>query len=103
DGLICGGRMNILADPLTGDQARLVEYYQRHRRLVEQGKGCTEAVVCSGPAIGSRYLFEEEGRLTAQLATEAPPAALLEGLVPLGERPAPAMRHGIAYLPILPR
>ena len=119
DGLICGGRMNILADPLTGDHARLIEYYQCYRRLVEQGKGCTEAVVCSGQSSHhaprdeehhaerddyfGRYLFDEAGQLAAQLAEEAPSPALLEGLVPLGKRPAPAMRHGIAYLPILPR
>src|SRR2546421_45830 len=40
DGLICGGRMTILADPL-GPAAR--DYFVRFRELVEGGEGCTEA------------------------------------------------------------
>src|ERR1700724_3096708 len=38
DGLICGGRMSILADPLA---APVTPYYQRYQQLVEQGHGCT--------------------------------------------------------------
>src|SRR6202162_2058817 len=50
DGLICGGRMTILADPLAlssanGRSARSAEYYRCFRRLVEAGQGCNEAVV----------------------------------------------------------
>ncbi len=106
DGLICGGRMNILADPLTNDQARPIAYYSCYRQLIEQGKGCTEAVIVSktaGGPVGTRYLFDSAGLLVAQLAGEAPPAALLEDLTPLVKRPGPAVRQGIAYLPILPR
>src|SRR5437667_9359350 len=43
DGLICGGRMSILADPLLS--SRPTDYYRRLRDLVESGQGCTEAVV----------------------------------------------------------
>src|SRR5438105_1650338 len=35
DGLICGGRMNILSDPLTAPRVR--EYFSRFRGLVEDG------------------------------------------------------------------
>src|SRR5438105_1011032 len=35
DGLICGGRMTILADPLTTPGA--IDYYRRLRTLVESG------------------------------------------------------------------
>src|ERR671925_531135 len=42
DGLICGGRMSILADPLTRDQSPPIHYYSRYRNLIEQGKGCTQ-------------------------------------------------------------
>src|SRR5213593_1650940 len=47
DGLICGGRMTILADPLMGDPslALRANYYRRFLRMVEAGSGCTEAVV----------------------------------------------------------
>src|SRR5436305_1283059 len=41
DGLICGGRMSILAQPVMGTQEP-GNYYQRFRELVERGLGCTE-------------------------------------------------------------
>src|SRR5437773_4947714 len=45
DGLICGGRMSILADPLTARVGhKLRAYYQHFRQIVEAGAGCTEAV-----------------------------------------------------------
>src|SRR5271166_638644 len=45
DGLICGGRMTILADPLAGNsprRAHLCAYYEHFRSIVEPGLGCTE-------------------------------------------------------------
>src|SRR5438445_2078809 len=68
DGLICGGRMTMLVDPVlaAGNSA---SYYTRFRELVEKGLGCTEAVVLreeAGAPAGSRYLFDAEGRLAAQ-------------------------------------
>src|SRR4249919_412412 len=41
DGLICGGRMTILADPVTPSGT---DYYHRLTALVEAGAGCTEVV-----------------------------------------------------------
>ena len=60
DGLICGGRMSILADPLAAD---VTDYYTRYRQLVEGGRGCTEAVVVAPGAgtVGRRYLFGATG------------------------------------------
>src|SRR6516162_6931956 len=46
DGLICGGRMSILADPLR--DAAAADYYRCFRELLDAGQGCTEAVV-NGP------------------------------------------------------
>src|SRR5215831_18129327 len=37
DGLICGGRMSILADPCRG--AGAADYYRRFRELIEAGQG----------------------------------------------------------------
>src|SRR5688500_17683447 len=48
DGLICGGRMTILAQPLTSAGPLLdlaAAYYQRLHSLAESGSGYTEAVV----------------------------------------------------------
>src|SRR5436190_338754 len=58
DGLICGGRMTILADPLAtsgaGRRERAASYYRTFRALVEGGKGCTEAVALAPQAPGVR-------------------------------------------------
>src|SRR5687768_14645600 len=54
DGLICGGRMSILADPLArmpGSRSSQVrEYYRTFGQLVDQGQGCTEAIVTAESA-----------------------------------------------------
>lgn len=111
DGLICGGRMTILAAPL--DQAALKRhaqcrtYYHRYRQFVEQGSGCTEAVVMSNSEnalpVGSRYLFDSAGQLAAQIADGSLPELVRQNLVPLRQRPKPRVFQGVAYLPILPR
>jgi xanthine dehydrogenase accessory factor len=99
DGLICGGRMSILADPLR--DAAAADYYRRYRELIDAGQGCTEAVVLTAP--GVRFLFDGAGQVAAQLADGPPPEAVLRHLRPLSERPGPATRDGVAFLPILPR
>jgi xanthine dehydrogenase accessory factor len=106
DGLICGGRMTILADPASrrGDVAG---YYRRYRELIEQGGGCTEAVVMAeqvpGVRLGQRFVFDGQGKLAAQLSEAPPPTELTAHLTPVTDRPKPSVQHGIAYLPILPR
>src|SRR5437867_3418459 len=100
DGLICGGRMSILADPLSAGPVQ-ADYYRRFRALADEGRGCLEAVVlgaASGLPVGSRYLFDAAGRLAAQLAGEGDvPEVILRGLPALAARPRPATQHGIAY------
>jgi xanthine dehydrogenase accessory factor len=108
DGLICGGRMTILADPFTNTRNKASTYYQRYRDLIARGVGCTEAIAISEttPALppGQRYLFDAEGRLLdAMGSAAAPPASLIDALTPLSKRPRPAAHHGIAFLPSLPR
>src|SRR5438876_7578935 len=68
DGLICGGRMTILAHPLTGEPGGLPsrsvaanDYYRRLRSLADEGGGFTEAVAVaesSGLPVGGRCLFD---------------------------------------------
>src|SRR5438132_9763669 len=64
DGLICGGRMSILADPLG--QSAAADYYRRYFELVANGQGCTEAVLLVGSSehqsVGDRYLFDAAGQ-----------------------------------------
>ena len=109
DGLICGGRMSILADPLAADgrRARATDYYRAFRELVEGGKGCTEAVVTEARAaplrVGDRWLFDAAGRPAARLSETGTPEDILRHLPPLAKRPRPSSQQGVAYLPILPR
>ena len=102
DGLICGGRMTILADPLGSGRA---DYFRRFRQLVETGQGCTEAVPANdkvGVPVGSRYLFDADNRLVASLGPP-PPETLLRNLQPIALRPRPHHKEGVAYLPVLAR
>ena len=105
DGLICGGRMNILADPMAAPNA--AAYFQRLRGLVDEGRGCTEAVVVAeepvGVPLGNRFLFDEAGRLLDRLGSSTEPALIARQLLPLEKRPMPYLQQGIAYLPVLPR
>jgi xanthine dehydrogenase accessory factor len=109
DGLICGGRMSILADPLTlqGGQRRGSDYYRRYHAVLEQGSGCTEAVILEDRhvdlPVASRFLFDSSGSLVTSTAAGAVPEAVLRNLAPLQKRPGPSVRQGVAYLPNLPR
>src|SRR5262245_35547419 len=94
DGLICGGRMSILADPLAaGQRERGGPYYRRFAELVEHGRGCTEAVVIAerdpGLVLGARYLFDADGRLAAQTGDGTVPEDVTRHLVPVQKRPGP--------------
>ncbi len=104
DGLICGGRMTILAQPLPAPGAPA--YFRAYRELLEAGRGCTEAAVVTGDdplRPGDRFLFGPAGAEAARLAGGPAPEAVLRNLAPLAERPGPALRGGVAYLPTLPR
>jgi len=102
--------MAILADPVAASNGQTkagANYYRRYRELVERGRGCTEAIILADPKIGvpagSRFLFDADGQLAGQTFNGVAPPEVLENLRPLQRRPEPAVRHGIAYLPILPR
>jgi xanthine dehydrogenase accessory factor len=105
DGLICGGRMCILADPLARPAA--ADYYRHYRELVQSGQGCTEAVLLStaddNRAAGDRYLFNDAGRCVAAVAERSGADAIAAALVPLAKRPRSYVQRGVAFLPILPR
>ncbi len=109
DGLICGGRMQVLIDPLAESDTR--NYFEQIRARSSQGGGLTEAIVFDAEATGlpstASYLFDAEGQLIAHLRgpveSRLAPAAVRQGLRPLSDRPRPAARNGVAYLPLLPR
>jgi xanthine dehydrogenase accessory factor len=104
DGLICGGRMTIVAHPLPDPRSKT--YFHRLRELLENGQGFTEAVAVSEAAQlrpGDRYLFDADATELARLADRPAPDFVVTDLTPLADRPGPSLRGGIAYLPILPR
>ena len=106
DGLICGGRMTILAHPLTSEPGGLSprsaaanDYYRKLRSLADEGQGFTEAVVIadtSGLPIGDRYLFDAAGARVAHLAAAPAWETIAANLTPLVNRPQPSVRSGIA-------
>lgn len=103
DGLICGGRMSILAEPYGAGQVGQpagANYYGRLHGLIAAGAGCTEAIVL---ADGQRFLFDATGALLESLASGPPSASLLADLPDLKQRPGPSVRNGVAFLPNLPR
>jgi xanthine dehydrogenase accessory factor len=109
DGLICGGRMTILAQPLTAGSPLLdsaARYYHQLHELAERGAGFTEAVVIGdalGLPVGDRYLFDAESKPVAHLAERLAWEAIAIHLAPLDAHPKPGTRQGVAYMPAQPR
>ena len=106
DGLICGGKMVILAECPRGSVH--LAYCRAYRELLDAGRGFTEAIVLDpsrsgGSAVGDRFLFDDEGRMFASLAGGDPPAGIAKGIAPLDHRPRPSEEGGVAYLPTMPR
>lgn len=108
DGLICGGRMQVLIDPLRRPTER--EYLLELHRRASAGQGMTEAIVfdsqTSGLPSGASYLLDAEGHLVAcarDNLSGAAPQAVLDALRPLSDRPRPYARAGVAFLPLMER
>lgn len=110
DGLICGGRMNIVAQPLikstVGSNRAEYHYFQVFQSLVENGEGCTEAVLMAArneAPIGSRFLFDICRECRAVLHGQGDVGAVAGNLPDLRRRPKAFALHNVAYLPVLPR
>ena len=105
DGLICGGRMRMLVDPLRSGAD--LSYYENLARLIDLGKGCTEAVVLDPETCGlpplSRFLFDRSGSCIAGPAGVLPSSKIREEMKPLSQRPRPYAAEGVSYLPHLAR
>ena len=110
DGLICGGRMQILIAAFPGGKP--LPYFQALADQLDRAEGCTEAIVfdtaTSGLPSPACYLFDVQGNCVATEgfasgATVEPPRQIVQNLVPLSDRPRPQAHTGVAYLPSLPR
>jgi xanthine dehydrogenase accessory factor len=106
DGLICGGRMLILAECLVaGDPSRF--YFESLRKLVLKGRGHTEAIVADATRaqieLGARVAFGPDNKAVATFGLEGSNGEKLGVPPSLDTRPRPSVRGGIAFLPTLPR
>jgi xanthine dehydrogenase accessory factor len=102
DGLICGGRMKILVEPIV--RGASADYFERLSGFVEAGQGCTEALVFDSEASGlpapASFLFDASGHCVSAIGSGLSPPGELR---PLADRPRAYTAHGVAYLPVLPR
>jgi xanthine dehydrogenase accessory factor len=106
DGLICGGRMTMLIDPVRPEDD--VSYFETLSELIEADYGCTEAVLldpekAAGGAAADRFLIDHNGDVVAIRGSRDIPKALHDNLRPLSQRPRPYVACGISYLPRLKR
>lgn len=107
DGLICGGRMEVLIEPIRGGAAN--KYFEALADRALRGLGVTEAVVFNAESSGlpalSCYLFDGENSLIAALRAPATdvPHIVAGQLKSLSARPRAYAGRGIAYLTSLPR
>ena len=125
DGLICGGRMKMLVDPIRGEAD--FGYYRRLLDLLATDQGCTETVILdpekSGGQAGDRYLLDDAGEVVAS-SIRGPdadvrsmsgtpidrtsmsglwPPTVGQHLRPLSQRPRPYVAGGVSFLPHLRR
>jgi xanthine dehydrogenase accessory factor len=110
DGLICGGRMKMLVDPILPGAP--IDYYQQYLRRADNGPGGTEVVsidqTASGIPEAAQLLLDRDGKLVAArgLPDQHNSAFLKhaqQGLKPISSRPRAYQAAGLAYLPQLPR
>jgi xanthine dehydrogenase accessory factor len=106
DGLICGGKMVIVAEAVRGTGP--LAYFDAFRKLLDAGEGFTEAVVidpakAGGGEVGARFLFDAAGELAAAWPSAEVPPGVHDRIKPLAGRPIPSTRDGVAAMPSLPR
>jgi xanthine dehydrogenase accessory factor len=108
DGLICGGRMQILLEPLLADDTRT--FYRRLAQQCLAGEAMTEAIVFTDESgerpVPSSVIFDEQQKVLASLRIplDSPLIERLrEPLRPLAQRPRAYAEQGVAYLPALER
>jgi len=106
DGLICGGRMTMLVDPIRGPGD--LGYYETFAGMLAEGVGCTEAVVLdeeksAGGHPTDRFLFDETGQQVASRAGDAAPRSVTDSLRSLASRRRPYVAAGTSFMPQLKR
>ena len=105
DGLICGGRMQVLVEPLIHNDS--LQYFS-HLASVAQGSGGTEVIAFDAEKtplyVPSTYLLNDEGDFRGSLRGSVDDLdEVRQHLRPLQSRPRAYAAGGLAYLPLLPR
>ncbi len=106
DGLICGGRMRMVVDPIRpGTES---DYFRTFREHLIAGHGCTEAVILDAEKAGGgresdRFLLDANGGLVCSRSDAEMPASVADNLRSLETRPHPYVVQGVSYLPQLDR
>ncbi len=103
DGLICGGRMTLLADPIR-DQHDWA-YFLAWADAIESDVAVTEVIVSdeNHAGCGDRFLLDDAGNTIASRAGGDLPEEALANLRDVARRPRPYYAAGLAFLPCLPR
>ncbi|HVW01876.1 MAG TPA: XdhC family protein, partial [Planctomycetaceae bacterium] len=106
DGLICGGRMKMLVDPVRPGED--LSYYETFRNLVAAGDSCTEIVMLDSVETadarpGDRFLLDAAGNVVATRGSSSLPPRVSEQLRPVQGRPRAYVGAGAAFLPVLER
>lgn len=103
DGLICGGRMSMLVDPIRPGSD--VAYFQTLGELLNDDQACSEAVVVSDSVgePGDRFLLNDTGEVVAARANSELPTEVPSNLRDVRSRPRPYVTTGVSFLPHLQR
>lgn len=105
DGLICGGRMKMLVDPLRPGSE--VSYYRILADQLLAARGCTEAILLDeghpGAKPGDRWVIDSARHVLASRRGNDVPDSVWSSLRDLESRPRPYVVGGISYLPHLSR
>lgn len=106
DGLICGGRMKMLVDPIRPGSN--VDYFLKFNQRLSAGMACTEAVIVDpekvpGSNAADRFLLDPSGEVVASRASGPLPEEVRKYLRDINARPRPYVEHGVSYLPFLQR
>ncbi len=106
DGLICGGRMKMLVDPLRPGTD--TSYFSRYAAEILADRPVTEAILIDSEktglgTAGDRCLLNAEGQVIAERRQANSQPNWTFHLRPLSERPRPYVAGGISYLPSLRR
>ena len=106
DGLICGGRMVVIAQPVRGSEP--LAYFRLVGQILEEAQGFTEAIIIDPHQagvlpLGRRILFDSEGIPRGSLPAGRFPADFQPGSYRPVARPKPSVHGGVAFLPNWPR